>query len=249
MHVWALLAVAGFAAGVVNAMAGGGSLLSFPTLLATGMPAVTANATSTLALWPGSLSSVWAYRGFIAEERRRAFILAWPSLIGGLLGSILLLHTSERLFRAVVPWLILFACVLLAAQDPISRWIARRTGASERGGLVAFAFMQFLVAVYGGYFGAGIGILMLAGMAIFMPGHLQHANGLKVLQAMLINGMAAIYFFATHAADLPSAGLMAVTSLVGGYVGARLAQKLPGRLLRYVVVAFGVAVAGKLFLD
>jgi hypothetical protein len=249
VYLWALLAAAGFAAGVVNAMAGGGSLLSFPALLATGMPAVTANATSTLALWPGSLSSVWAYRGIIGEQRRRAWILAGPSLVGGLLGSILLLHTSERLFRTVVPWLILFACALLAAQDPISRFVARRTGGDGRGGLVAFALMQFLIAVYGGYFGAGIGILMLAGMAIFVPGSLQPANGLKVLMAMLINGMAAIYFFATHAAHLPSAAVMAVTSLLGGYVGARLAQKLPGRVLRYVVIAFGVAVAGKLFLE
>ncbi|HEY3356154.1 MAG TPA: sulfite exporter TauE/SafE family protein [Polyangia bacterium] len=247
MHLWPLLALAGFAAGFVNAIAGGGSLLSFPALLATGMSPVTANATSTLALWPGSLSSVWAYRRFIGEERRRALVLAWPSLVGGLGGSILLLHTSERAFRVVVPWLILFACGLLAAQEPLARWIARRTDGDGRGVPWTLVVVQLLISIYGGYFGAGIGILMLAAMAIFVPGSLQHANGLKVLFAMLINGMAAIYFFATHAASLPASGLMAVASLVGGYAGAHLAQRLPARLMRWLVIAFGVAVAVRLF--
>lgn len=248
MHLYALLAAAGFAAGAVNAIAGGGSLLSFPALLATGLSPVAANATSTLALWPGSLASVWAYRRVIGEERRRALLLAWPSLVGGLAGSVLLLHTSERAFRAVVPWLILFACGLLAAQEPLGRWLARQTGTGDGRRLPwALILAQLAIAVYGGYFGAGIGILMLAAMAIFVPGDLQHANALKVLCALLINGMAAIYFFAMRATDLPAAGLMAVASLVGGYAGARLAQRLPARLMRWLVIAFGLVVAARLF--
>lgn len=245
-HVWLILAVAGFAAGVVNAIAGGGSLLSFPALLLTGMPSVAANATNTLAVWPGSLSSVWAYRTYIREERHRARTLGLPSLLGGLAGSVLLLSTSEKAFNASVPWLILFACALLAMQGRVAQLVART--ASENGMLpVGLWLSQFLISVYGGYFGAGMGILMLAAMAIFLPSSLQHANALKVLCAMLINGIAAVYFLFQNAARLPEAGLMAVASIIGGYVGARLAQRLPATLMRASVIVYGVAIAGVLF--
>ncbi len=240
---WIILALAGFVAGVINAVAGGGSLVSFPALLLTGVPPVVANATNTVAIWPGSLSSVWAYRTYIKEERHRAAILAWPSLVGGLAGSILLLHTSERAFRAVVPWLILFACALVLLQGPVSRLVVRRAAEGARRVPPSLWVAQLLISVYGGYFGAGIGILMLAATAIFMPDSLQHANGLKVLFAMLINGIAAIYFLAMGAADLPAAGVMTLSALAGGYLGARLAQRLPPPLLRGAVVAYGSGVA------
>jgi uncharacterized membrane protein YfcA len=246
-HHWLLLAVAGFGAGVVNAIAGGGSLLSFPALLVTGMPSVAANATNTLAIWPGTLSSVWAYRRFIAEERHRAWALAWPSLAGGLAGSVLLLHTPERAFRAVVPWLILFACALLAMQGPVARLVARAVPLQEGRVPAALWASQFLISVYGGYFGAGIGILMLAAMAIFLPDTLQHANALKVLFSMLINGVAAVYFLVVGAAHLPEAGLMAVASLLGGYAGAHLAQRLRASVMRALVVGYGLVVALRLF--
>lgn len=247
LHDWLLLSAAGFGAGVVNAIAGGGSLLSFPALLVTGMPSVAANATNTLAIWPGTLSSVWAYRRLIAEERHRAWVLAWPSLLGGLGGSVLLLNTPERAFRSVVPWLIVFACALLAMQGPVARLVARAVP-SEGGRVPAALWVaQFLISVYGGYFGAGIGILMLAAMAIFLPDTLQHANALKVLFAMLINGVAAIYFLAAGAASLPEAGVMAVASLVGGYAGAHLAQRLRAGVMRALVVGYGLVVALRLF--
>ncbi|HZZ83602.1 MAG TPA: sulfite exporter TauE/SafE family protein [Anaeromyxobacteraceae bacterium] len=246
-HLWPLLAVAGFVAGVINAIAGGGSLLSFPALLLTGMSPVAANATNTLALWPGSLSSVYAYKKHIGEERHRAWVLAVPSMVGGLAGSWLLLHTPEKAFRAVVPWLILFACALLSLQGPIGRFIKERHGSSAAAVPASLWVSQLLIAVYGGYFGAGIGILMLAGMAIFLPDAIQRANALKVLFACLINGIAALYFLGMKAAALPEAGLMAVTSIVGGYVGAHLAQRMPARVMRLVVVTFGVVVAGRLF--
>jgi uncharacterized protein len=244
-----VLTSAGFAAGVVNAIAGGGSLLSFPALLFVGLPSVTANATNTLAVWPGSLSSVWAYRGRIREERHRAWTLAWPSLTGGLIGSYLLLHTSEQLFRAIVPWLIVLACALLALQGPVARFVARRTGSDQHRVPWMLWVAQLLIAVYGGYFGAGIGILMLAAMAIFIPASLQAANGLKVLFATLINGIAAVYFMAAGAARLPEAGLMAVASVVGGLVGAHLAQRLPATVMRVLVIGYGLFVAGKLWLS
>ena len=249
MLTWALLGLAGFGAGVVNAIAGGGSLISFPALLHTGMGAKIANATNNLAVWPGSATSVLAYRRHIGEERHRAWVLAWPSLAGGLCGSWLLLHTSERSFNAVVPWLILFACALLALQSPVAGWVARRTGGDPARVPPALFVVQFLISVYGGYFGAGIGILMLAAMAIFIPHGLQAANALKVLFATLINGMAAVYFLAMGLVRLPEAGWMAVTSIAGGWVGAHVAQRLPARAMRVLVVAYGVAVAVKLLLD
>jgi uncharacterized membrane protein YfcA len=248
-HPWILLALAGFAAGVVNAIAGGGSLLSFPALLFAGLPAVEANATNTVAIWPGTVSSTWAYRKFIGEEKRRAIVLSLPSLLGGLGGSILLLHTSERAFRAVVPWLILFAAGLLALQGPVARFVARRMPTEGDRVPAPLWLAQFLISLYGGYFGAGIGILMLAAMAIFLPDTLQHANALKVLFSLLINGIAAAYFLFAGAVHLPEAGLMAVASVAGGWVGAHVAQRLPAGAMRLAVIAFALLVAGKLLLE
>jgi len=245
--IWLLLAVAGFLAGVINAVAGGGSLVSFPALLHTGMGAVTANATNTLAVWPGSVSSVFAYRKVIAGERHRAVVLTAPSLAGGLAGSWLLLHTPERLFDAVVPWLIVLACALLALQGKVAHFLARRSGSEGARVPVALFASQFLISVYGGYFGAGIGILMLAAMAIFLPEGLQAANGLKVLFASVINGISAVYFLAMGAARLEEAGIMALFSVLGGWIGAQIAQRLPARALRASVIAYGLAVAAKLF--
>lgn len=246
MTTWLLLAGAGFAAGVVNAIAGGGSLISFPALLLTGMPSVAANATNTVAIWPGTISSVLAYRRFIGEERRRAAVLALPSLVGGLIGSIVLIHTPETVFDAVVPWLILFACGLLAVQQRVAALItSRRSGDARRVPWELWA-SQFLISIYGGYFGAGIGILMLAAMGIFLPDAFQHANALKVLFSSLINGIAAVYFLGIGAADLPSAAVMAAAALAGGWVGAHVAQRLPARVFRIVVIAYGVLFAAKL---
>lgn len=242
------IALAGLGAGFVNAVAGGGSLISFPALMFSGRSAVTANATSTVALWPGSLASVWAYRWRIRGQRRHAVTLALPSLIGGLLGAVLLLHTSEKAFRFIVPYLILLACGLLVAQDPIGRWVAGRTGGVSERTPPSLWFVQLLISVYGGYFGAGIGILMLAAMAIFMPEDLQSANALKVFFAMLINGIALLYFMFTQTADLRAAGVMACASVVGGYAGAHTAQWLPSRWLRIFVVGFGLFVALRLLM-
>lgn len=176
------------------------------------MPAVTANATNTVAVWPGTVAAAWAYRRHVGEERHRAWTLAWPSLAG----SVLLLHTPERSFRAVVPWLVLFACALLLAQGWVARLVARGPPASSQGVPAALWVAQFFTAIYGGYFGAGMGILMLAVMAIFLETTLQHANAVKLVCSLLINGVAAVYFVTSGAVRLPEAGLMAATSLVGG---------------------------------
>ncbi len=178
------VAGAAFVAGVMNAVAGGRTLLSFPALMLVGLSPVTANATSTVALWPGQLSSAWAYRSHIQEERHRAMVLGVPAVLGGALGSALLLLLPESAFVAVVPWLILFACALLALQEPIKRAVTGRTMGNH---IAVLWGIQFLISIYGGYFGAGIGILMLAAMGILIPSSMQHANALKILLALLTN--------------------------------------------------------------
>jgi uncharacterized protein len=240
-----LVTVSSAAAGLINAVAGGGTLLTFPALLTAGLGPVGANATSTVALWPGQFSSVWAYRRHIGEERRRALTLGVPALLGGAIGSVLLLALPESAFAAVVPWLILFACALLALQGPIKTFVGGHAVGNHP---VAHWVIQLLISIYGGYFGAGIGILMLAAMGILVPSSMQHANALKVLLALLTNGVAAILFAVSGKVDLHIALIMAVASLAGGWIGALLAQRLPPTGMRAFAIAVGLFAAGKMFL-
>ncbi len=241
----AILAASAFAAGLVNAVAGGGTLITFPALIATGVPPVAANATNTVALFPGQLASSLAYRSHIAEERRRALTLAIPSLIGGILGAVLLLELPERSFEKAVPWLIVFACVMLAFQGQLKRIVASARHANHP---AALWIAQLLISIYGGYFGAGIGILMLAAMGILIPSSIQHANALKGLFALLINAVAAVIFVARGAVHVPEAVLMAAASIVGGFVGARVAQRLPPAGMRGFAIAVGLYAAARMFL-
>jgi uncharacterized membrane protein YfcA len=239
----ALIAAAATGAGVVNAIAGGGTLLTFPALLAVGIGPVAANATNTLALWPGQLSGAWAYRRHLADEKKLALALSVPSVVGGVLGSLLVLWLPEKVFAAVVPWLIVFACTLLALQGPLKRLLARIPGSDHP---AAAWFIQLAVSIYGGYFGAGMGIIMLAAMGILLKSSLQHANGLKVLFSFLINGVAALIFLGAGAARLPEAALMAVAAGLGGWGGAHLAQRLPPAAMRWVAIGVGLYAAGRM---
>jgi uncharacterized membrane protein YfcA len=245
VHDAVFLALSAIAAGVVNAIAGGGTLLTFPALLATGVPAVAANATNTVALFPGQLASSLAYRKHLAEERRRAITLAVPSLVGGLGGSVLLLALPEKSFEVAVPWLIVFACVLLALQGQLKRLVQNRAAVNHPAALWLF---QLGIGIYGGYFGAGIGILMLAAMGILIPSSIQHANALKVLLSLLINAIAAVYFVAAGAVWPGQAVLMAVASIAGGFLGARLAQRLPPAGMRGFAIAVGLYAAVRMFM-
>lgn len=222
----ALVVAASGAAGIMNAVAGGGTLLAFPALLAVGLSPVAANVTNTVAIWPGQVSSVWAYRGHLAEERRRALMLAVPAVLGGTIGSLLLLWLPERAFAAVVPWLILFACVLLALQGPLKALATR--GAGRQHPAIHWV-VQLLISIYGGYFGAGMGILMLAAMGILISSSMQHANGLKILFGTLTNGVAAVLFAFDGRVDWPVALVMAVASIAGGVIGGALARRMIGR--------------------
>jgi uncharacterized membrane protein YfcA len=242
----ALLAAASAVAGAVNAIAGGGTLLTFPALLAAGVPPVIANATNTVALFPGQISSSLAYRAHIADERRRAIVLAVPSLLGGVIGAWLLLALPAKTFAVVVPWLIVFACLVLAFQGQLKYLVARVKAANHP---AALWIAQLAIAIYGGYFGAGIGILMLAAMAIFVPSSIQHANALKVLFALLINGIAAVIFVLSGHVLVEVAVLMAAASIAGGFVGARLAQRLPPAGMRGFAIAVGLYAAVRLFLS
>ncbi len=240
-----LLAAAAAAAGVVNAVAGGGTLLTFPALLAAGIAPVAANATNTVALFPGQLASSLAYRGHIADERQRALALAIPSLLGGILGAWMLLALPESSFEKAVPWLIVFACLALAFQGQLKHLVARARHANHP---AALWIAQLLISIYGGYFGAGIGILMLAAMGILLPSSIQHANGLKVLFSLLINAVAAGIFVASGTVRAPEAALMAAASIAGGFLGARLAQRLPPIGMRLFAIGVGLFAAGKMLL-
>jgi uncharacterized membrane protein YfcA len=241
----AILAVSAAAAGVVNAIAGGGTLITFPALLATGVPPVQANATNCLCVSPGQLASTFAYMSHIREERRRALLLSVPSFLGGIIGAWLLLALPEKTFEVAVPWLIVFACVVLAFQGQLKLLVARAPRTNHP---AALWVAQLLISVYGGYFGAGIGILMLAAMGVLLPSSLQHANALKVLFSTIINAIAAVIFVAKGAVYWPEALVMAAANIGGGFAGARLAQRLPPAGMRGFAIAVGLFAAGKMFL-
>jgi uncharacterized membrane protein YfcA len=228
-------------AGVVNSMAGGGTLITFPTLVWLGIPHVSANVTSTLALWPGSLGSVWGYRRQLARADRRLFALVIPSLTGGTLGAVLMVWTPSAVFERLVPFLILFATGLFMAQEPIQRRFNLTAMHEARSHWLSWTMaFQFLVAVYGGYFGAGIGILMLAALSLMGHTDIHRMNAVKNLLAVCINGAAAIYFAVTADVVWRDALIMAVGAIAGGASGAGLALRLGPATVRRVVVAIGL---------
>jgi uncharacterized protein len=241
-----VMAVAG---GFVNSIAGGGSLLTFPTLIWVGVPPVAASATNTVGLWAGGLGGLVGFRRSL-PGRAVIVLLAVPSLAGGIVGAVLLLRTPQDVFEGLAPVLVFAATVMLAAQEPLSKRIARGSLVGDRSGGFAAAVVvfQFLVGVYGGFFGAGIGIMMLAALAILGLTDIHQMNGLKNLLAILINGVAAVYFAVEGAVLWTDAGLMALGSVAGGLGGAALAHRLGRRVVRQVVIGIGVAASASLLL-
>jgi hypothetical protein len=246
---YAVIMSAAFAAGMVNAVAGGGTLISFPALVWVGRDPLLANATNTLALWPGSLGGFWGYRREVAGAGRWAVWLFGPSLLGGITGAVLLLRTGSKVFAGLVPWLIMGATLLIAANEPIARWAARAGGEHRsRAWWIAGATFQYLVGVYGGYFGAGIGILMLAALGLLGMTDIHQMNGLKNFLALLINGVAALYFAWSGAVIWSDGLVMAAAAVCGGLSGAALARWLGRGVVRRVVVVIGALMAISLFL-
>jgi uncharacterized membrane protein YfcA len=237
-----LVAGAALLAGGVNAVAGGGTLLSFPALLLLGFPALTANVTSTIGLLPGYAGGSVAYRAELSVQRERVRFLAPISVVGAVGGAILLTRTSNSVFAAIVPWLILASCALLLLQPVVtSRVRSRRPEHEHRSPVLAVA--QFFGGVYGAFFGAGLGVMMLALLGLFIRDDLQRLNALKGMMSLIINVVAAIYFVFFGPVSWIAVAVMLPMSALGGFTGVALARRLHPAVLRTLVVAFGVAFA------
>src|SRR5262245_21716968 len=245
-----LLFGAAMMAGMMNAVAGGGTLVTFPALIWSGRPEIIANATSAFALVPGTLASAYGYRAELLNAPRKFLYLLIPSVAGGAIGAVLLKRTPPATFAALVPFLILFATVLFMLQAPVQRKL--RSGASAHqeatsGWMVGAGLYQFLVAIYGGYFGAGIGILMLAVLGLMGLSDIHQMNGLKNIFGSVMNGVAAVYFVFVGMVDWPSAALMAAGAIIGGYGGAGVARRVGQKFVRRGGVLVGFAVGVSLF--
>jgi len=245
----ALLLLAALAAGAINSVAGGGTLLTFPVLLSVlgNVPngPLIANGTSTVALVPGSFSAFWGFRGEVAGQKRSLWEMAVPSLLGGAFGAYLATHVSSAVFSHLVPWLIFGATFLFLIQDPVRRWIGRGADAGGMAtaprplGIGGMAF-QFFVAIYGGFFGAGIGIVMLAALGFLGQTNIHRMNGLKNFAAVCINGIGALTFILYKRVDWPLALMMMAMAIVGGYGGAGLAKRVGQANVRRFVIAIGL---------
>ncbi|MEW6127184.1 MAG: sulfite exporter TauE/SafE family protein [Acidobacteriota bacterium] len=253
-----IIVVAAFLAGIVNAIAGGGTLITFPALIWIGLDPVVANVTSTVGIVPGTIGGVFGFRHEMSGIRRwlKWFIL--PSVIGGLIGALLLLLTPSKIFASIVPFLILFATALFSLQEPINRRLRRSIENSSSGvtpreattkWLVGATALQFLVAIYGGYFGAGIGILMLAVLGLIGLTDIHQMNGLKNTMGFSINGIAAISFMVSGNVRWFAAAAMAVAALLGGYCGAKIARVLGRTFVRRFVIIVGLIMAISLFFN
>jgi uncharacterized membrane protein YfcA len=246
------LFIAGMVAGAINSVAGGGTLISFPSLVAFGEPEIISNATNTAALWPGSLSSALGYRKDTFVERALFTTLAIPSLIGGLLGAVILVITPAETFKRIVPFLVLFATSVLATRDVVARRFLKKhprdDGRVTIGGRIWGAFFQLFVATYGGYFGAGIGILMLGSFSLMGMHDIHKMNALKTPLTAIINVTAFVFFALRGLVAWQLAILVAAGAIVGGYGGARLAKHVNPRLVQYVVVAIGLLITGWFFI-
>lgn len=236
---------AALAAGVINAVAGGGTLVSFPVLVALGVPSVSANITNTVSLCPGYLGGAYAQRSELRENARRLRSMALVAAVGGLVGSILLVISPERLFRNLVPYLILGACALFAAQ-PWLKTLRRDPDGLGSNRVLLYASLLGC-AVYGGYFGAGLGIMLLAVLGLALPDPLVRLNAHKQALSLVINVLAAIFFLFSGKVQWQYAAVMAIGSLIGGNVGGRLVGVLKPIVLRVAVIVFGVAAAVRFF--
>ncbi len=249
----AFLVGSSVAAGAINSVAGGGTLLSFPAAMASGMPAVIANATNAVAMTPGSLAAGWGYRRFLGEKARLAAWLLLPAAVGATLGAYILRHTPSSLFEAIVPWLILGATLVILLQQLGLRVGAQAaqpsSDASPDGSadaarrLPLIMFFQLLVGIYAGYFGGAMGIIMLAYLSLLGGMEIHQMNAIKNLLAALMNGVASIYFIACGMVDARGALLMTAGAVAGGFIGARIARRIQPRVVRWAVIVIGLSLA------
>ena len=249
---WLWLSVASFLAGVLNAVAGGGSFLSFPAILGMRILPVQANATNTVAVWPGQLTSVAAYRGEIFKNPRFALRMAAAGLLGGTAGAFVLLNTPQMTFLHLVPWLLLSAASIFALSGPVSRWLERRkqAGAAQRPPAQGLAVFLAITAVcfYIGYFGAGAGFLIITVLSLFGYQDLHQINAFKVAATTLANGIACIIFAVSGQVVWRYCLLAMLACAIGGYASASLARRIPQAFLRGLVVLIGLSMAAWFFL-
>jgi len=247
---YALIFAAAFAAGSINSVAGGGTLITFPTLLWLGVSSKLANGTSTVALWPGGVAGAWGYRRALAQADRRLLSLIVPSLIGGVCGALLLVVTPTEVFDRILPFLILFATVLFMAQEPLQRRFNLAQAHEARSHWVSWTmFFQLLVGVYGGYFGAGIGILMLAALSLMGHTDIHQMNGVKNVLGASINALAALLFIYNGLVVWQDAFVMMGGAILGGIGGAGLARRAGRTAVRRVVITVGFVMACKTMWD
>ncbi len=244
-----LVSLTAFIAGVINAVAGGGTFLTFPALTYFGgLNQQVANMTSTVGLWPGSASSVAAaWKDFALIPRGMLVAFSIISLLGGGAGAVLLISTTEKSFELVIPWLLAFATIVFAFSKPIARWAGRQHGHRTLGWTLIVGFIQVFISIYGGYFGAGIGVLMLAGLSFAGLESVHQMNALKVLLSTLINAVAAIVFLLFRSIDWKIAGLMAAASVIGGFWGMAVARRVKPDTLRGVILLIGASLTGVYF--
>jgi hypothetical protein len=238
-----LIGLAAVAGGAVNALAGGGTLITFPMLTAVGIPAVAANITNTVALCPGYLGAAVAQMKDLRGQGQRLWLLLPASVLGGIAGGILLLKTGEQAFRPLVPFLILFATLLIAFQDYLRSWLARRSDKKETKSNAWTMLLVIPAAIYGGYFGAGVSVIVLAVLGLVLDDSLTRLNALKQDIAFSINIAAAIFFLFSGQVVWPAVVVMAAGALIGGVLGGRLAGRIREVVLRRVIVAVGIAVS------
>jgi hypothetical protein len=244
-----LVVLAGIGAGGVNAVIGSGSLITFPTLLAVGYPPVVANVSNNIGVVPGAVFGAYGFRRELEGQKHRARVLATASALGGLTGAILLLTLPSDVFDTIVPILVLLACALMIAQPRLSAWVASRRAEDAREVGAAPLAIGYLAGVYGGYFGAAQGVILLAMLAVFVPDELRRSNALKNVLAGTVNGVAAVVFILFADVAWEAVVLVAIGAAVGGTLGAKIGRRVPPPVLRAMVVVLGVVVAIRLLID
>ena len=239
-----LVGIAALFAGAVNALAGGGTLITFPMLVAVGIPAVSANITNTVALCPGYFGGTLAQWNDLRGQKNRLWLIVPASIVGGVLGGFLLLPTGEKLFKDLVPYLILLASGLLAIQDPVRAWLMKRMGEGHGAKLEKLTWLPVgLASIYGGYFGAGLSVIVLSALGLTLDDTLTRLNALKQAVAFSVNVAAAIFFVFSGQVVWSAALVMAVGALIGGTLGGKLAGRIKPSTLRWTVVTIGVIVS------
>ena len=245
-----ILFIAAVLGSILNSVAGGGTFITFPTLIFTGVPSINANASSAVALWPGSVASARAYASALKVPRQLLVLLIIVSAVGGLVGADVLLHTPQATFRLLIPYLLLVATVLFALGPYVTKWVRKRAsslGAPGWVGTASIAVLQFVIAAYGGFFGGGMSILILSGLSLLGLEGIHTMNAVKNLLAVFINGVAVLAFVIAGAVYWPQALVMVVGAVIGGYTAGVYAQLLDPKLVRWFVIGVGVALTAYFF--